>query len=474
MLSSTPFSDEIILEIFEHLTDAELLSLATISKRIHDLALLSHLSRYGITEDDIASNSFPELTTSGAFPAFCIARFITGVDTLRLRFDPRAKLDQDVRALAKLSRKMPLIKSIDLEFCQWPARVQMAAVRRCDMEGLILTLISAYRSRPSVALSVLGVSVIRPQKPPFYGVHRLYSGVRALGSKKYGRTAPLIKEQEFRQELAIFPLMRAGGVIPNVSIRAFDPPSSLGTLLVLRASGISDLRFPPTLRLSMAEMSDIFANVKLPLLRSVEAPLWRISSASLHVFLCRHPSLHRLRLQGKADPPKSAKASSLAKREPLPPDALPQLKHMLGSVNLVAWVLASPHPFPQLTGVTIELHAGASTREYYDDTLQGIARRPALDILSLQIYDWHPWAKKNFDPARAPERNIPHLADLRLTFKYLPSIGTPGLPLLVEWLKLFRGVREVSLFENVPSRDICAVLGCACPQIKFVSYKLGK
>jgi hypothetical protein len=69
--------------------------------------LLSYLSRYGITETDIAANSFPQLSTSGAFPAFRIARFITGVDALRLRFDPRTQLDRDVRALASLARRLP-------------------------------------------------------------------------------------------------------------------------------------------------------------------------------------------------------------------------------------------------------------------------------------------------------------------------------------------------------------------------------
>ncbi|KAJ7698391.1 hypothetical protein B0H17DRAFT_1050887 [Mycena rosella] len=146
---------------------------------------------------------------------------------------------------------------------------------------------------------------------------------------------------------------------------------------------------------------------------------------------------------------------------------------MLGSAALLGWVLASPHPFPQLTSVTIELYKGASTREHYHATLRGMAQRPALTTLSLQIYSWLPWAPKNFDAAAAPEREARHIADLRLTFKHLAGMGRSPAP-LVKWLRLFCGVREVSMFDPGPIKNICAILGRELPQMKFTSYKLGK
>ncbi|KAJ6559300.1 hypothetical protein B0H10DRAFT_2119743 [Mycena sp. CBHHK59/15] len=460
------FSDEIILEILEHLTDAELLSLAGISKHIHELALLSHLSRYGITENDIASNSFPPLSTSGAFRAFLLARFITGMNELRLRFDNSAQLDRDVRALTNLVQRLPPIRSIDLD-------AEMAAVRLGDMEGMVLSLISAYRSRPSVAISPLPVSIIRPHKPAFHAVRRWYSGIGTLGSEKYDRKGPLIDDQDFREEMGIFTLMRMGGLIPNISIRAFDPPNPLGTLIVLHASGISDLRFPSGLRLFCVEMSAIFENLQLPLLHGVEAALSTISAPSLLTFLRRHPTLRRLRLPGPPDHPKAPKSNTRARRDPLPPDALPQLEHVFGSVHLVAWVLASAHPFPQFTAVTIELHDGASTRDDYHNALRGIARRPALSTLTLHLDGWSPWNARDFDPATAPESDVPHVADLRLTFKW-PSGVIRKPELLVEWLRLFRGLREVSLFNHISTTYLSGLLGRECPNIKFTWYKLGK
>ncbi|KAJ7110638.1 hypothetical protein C8R44DRAFT_883771 [Mycena epipterygia] len=466
------FSDEIILEVLHHCSDAELLELSTISRHIHELALLSLLSRYGITESDIASNSFPPLSTSGAFRAFPLARFITGVDELRLQFDYNCQLEKDVRALTNLVRRLPPIKKIDLEFPPRFVRAQTAAVRRCDMEGAMLALISAYRSRPSVAVSPLTLSIIRPRKPAFYAVRRLYSGIRAMGSKNYVRKGPLIDDQEFRKEMFLFALLRVGGVIPNISIRAFDPPNPLGTLIVLRAAGIANLRFPSNLKLSCAEMSAVFDNLKLPLLRSVEAALSTISPPSLLAFLCRHPSLQRLQLRGPPDHPK-AKSKTCTEREPLAPGALPQLEHVLGSAHFVAWVLASAHPFPQFTAVTIELHKGVFIREDYQNALCGIALRPVLCTLTLHLEGWDPWSAKDFDAATAPERDLSQIADLRLTFKFPSRVGR-NLALLVEWLRLFRGLREVSLFDTMPLGNLSGLLGKECPNITFTSYKLEK
>ncbi|KAJ7767043.1 hypothetical protein DFH07DRAFT_938636 [Mycena maculata] len=460
------FSDEIILEIFENLTDAELLSLAPISKHIHDLALLSYLGRYGITESDIANNTFPQLSTSGAFPALRVARFITGLTTLRLRFDPSRKLDGDVRALQNLMRRLR-INSVDMDFLSRSTRRHARAVRQCDMVGMLFTLVSDYHSRPCVAISPIVVSIIRPQKPPLSAVLRVYSAMRAIGSKRYIRKWPAIEEEQFRQELTLFPIMRAVGVIPSISVQAFNPPHALGTLIVLRASGISALRFPPNLKLSAGEVTAIFENLTLPLLRGVEAAFSVVSRAPLHGFLCRHPTLERLRVSG---PPKRGK--STAAPPALPCDALPRLEHILGSAQLNAWVLASENPFPQLTVVTLELHKGASTADAYRSTLRGVARRPAIDTVSLQIFAWLPWDGRHFHAGTAPEREVPYVVDLRITFK--AGTGVRNLPAMVEWLRLFPGLREVSLFDDIEMKTVCTILRKEFPQITFTAYKMGK
>ncbi|KAJ7440275.1 hypothetical protein B0H11DRAFT_2292954 [Mycena galericulata] len=459
------FSDEVILEILQHLTDTELLSLTCVSKHIHELALLSYLGRYGITENDISTHSFPPLSTSGAFKALLIARFITGVDELRLRFDNREQLDRDVRGLINLVQRLPPIRSIDLEFPPRLSRAERAAINHGDLEGMVLSVTSASRSRLSVVISPLPVSIIRPSR----AVYRWFSVIGALWSDRKG---PLIGDQDFREKMLIFPLMRVGGVIPSISIRAFDAPNPIGTLIVLQASGVFSLRFPSNLRLSNLEMSAIFENIQLPLLQSVEAALSTISASSLLTFLRRHPTLRQLRLPGPPHHGKALNSSTKTQRDPLPPDALPQLENVFGGMNLVAWVLASAHPFPQFTTASIELHNSTSILDDYRNALHGIARRPALSKLTLHIgSSWCPWNAMGVGPARAPESDVPHVTDLRLWFTF-GAIRNPAS--LAKWLRLFRGLREVALINHISSTDLAGLLGKECPGINFTSYKLGK
>ncbi|KAJ6536830.1 hypothetical protein B0H19DRAFT_1240699 [Mycena capillaripes] len=436
------FSDEIIFEIFEHLTDAELLPLASISKHIHDLALLAHLGRYGITETNIAAKSFPKLSTGGAFHAFRLARFITGVDALHLRFDQSHRFDRDVAALASLSRRLPRIKSIDLEFAICNTRMGGP----CDIGGLLLDLIAAYRSRPAIIVLPLTLSIVRPRKSAFHAIGQLYRRMRAVRSKAWKRTEPMIVEKEFREELLLFAVYRLEGLIPSVIIRSFDAPSPLGSLIILHAAHVSKLCIPPTLRLLPAELSAVFGNLTLPLLRTLEAAV-DISDPALSVFLSRHPTLQLLRLRELHFMPQRTSVA------PIPPDALPKLEHLLGTARVLAWVFASPHPFPNLGVATIELHGfpAVDVRDDYRAALRGLAWRPAADTIALHLKGWAPWNSPDFAAASAPERALEHVVDLCVTFQ-LPS-RVPHSAELVKWLRIFPSLQQVSLFNHLPLED---------------------
>ncbi|KAJ7210090.1 hypothetical protein GGX14DRAFT_626393 [Mycena pura] len=476
------FSDELFIEIFEHLTDADLLSLATISKHIHDLALLSHLERHGITVADIESHSVPLMSTDGAFHALRIARFVTAIEALRLRFDPSPKLHRDVSALEKFAQRLPPIKIIDLEFPPKPGRVQiLRSIQRSDMVGLLLTLTSAYHTRPAMVISPLNLSIVRPRKPSFYAIRRLYSAVRAIGSRKHARAPPSIKEQEFRAGLFVLPLLRRVGIIPDVSIRVFDPPEALGSLIVLRATVISSLRLPS---LRTEETSAVFAHLTLPHLRIVEGSFTHIEPTALYTFLTRHPSLQTLALRGP--PPDAASDKSVFKHRneahfdiaplaPLPADALPQLQHLRGSSRLAAWVLASPHSFHGLTAATFELHPGPTAQRDYAAALRGAARRPALTTLALHLHGWAPWNARRPEGEETPESCAEHVADLRLTFK-MPATHPRGAALMrwTGWFRLWAGLREVSLFDSLQLENLCVVLKAELPHIRFSTYELAR
>ncbi|KAJ7026360.1 hypothetical protein C8F04DRAFT_1125502 [Mycena alexandri] len=453
------FADEIFLEIFEHLTDMDLLSLATISKHIHELSLVACFGRYGITEADIAAKSFPPLSKSQAFPTIPLGRFVTTVDALRLRFHTSTQLNRDVNALASLVRRMEPIKSTDLDFSPWPRRLQPNVIR-CDMEALSLALVSPFRMRPIVVISPLVVTVVRPHRPPVNVVRRIFRRVRTSGN-----TEATIDEKAFRDALVIFTLMRAGRVIPSVSVRAFDPPAPLGAVIIIGAARIQNLRFARDLGLSPAEVSVILDNLNIPLLRSIDAEQRSIPENALSAFLCRHPTVQHLSLRGPPPmPPLRILPTSM------PPDALPQLQHIIGSARLIAWVLASPDPFPQLVVTTIELYPAFGLPADYRAALHGLARRPTMDTLVLQFNGWTPWNEQEFTAPTAPERELQQVDDLRLTFR-LPS-RLPRSPAFIQWLRLFSSVRTVMLFGYVALDDWCVVLRKELPHIKFTSHVL--
>jgi hypothetical protein len=116
---SLPLPPEIHLEIFSYLTEDVLISLATVSTVIHELSLRTALARYGIVEETIRSQNFPQISTNGAFPAFCLARFIRGARKLNIYFDPQTDIYKTLRALEQLSRKFVHLPQIDLDLTSW-------------------------------------------------------------------------------------------------------------------------------------------------------------------------------------------------------------------------------------------------------------------------------------------------------------------------------------------------------------------
>ncbi|KAF8182385.1 hypothetical protein K438DRAFT_1840159 [Mycena galopus ATCC 62051] len=422
---------------------------------------MAHLARHGITETDIKACSFN--TTSDAVSALRVARFITRIDALRLRFKRShgSKFDRDVAELVLLARRSP-IRSIDLEFSPRNPTTE----RRGIIEDLTLDLISPYRSRPAIIVSPLAVSIARPRKPARSLVRRFFARLRRKAKHK-------IDEERFREAFLIFSLLLQGlgGGIPRVSIRTFDAPNPMGSLIVLYAPRISDLRFPASLRLSASEMNALLTELNFPLLRNINVTSCPIPEPALHSFLCRHPTLQGLRLAGCRLTNEQSPGSAPQSLQLLAPHALPRLEHVLGSARLVAWVLASPQEFPHLLVATIELY-GTGPQNDYRTALRGLARRSTADTLALQISGWAPWDASDFAAPTVPERTLPHVTDLRLTFR-VPA-RAPKATVLAQWLRLFTGLQKVSVFDALHLEARCVLLREELPHVTFMAYVLEK
>ncbi|KAF8212668.1 hypothetical protein K438DRAFT_1957289 [Mycena galopus ATCC 62051] len=298
---SPALSDEMLLEIFEHLDTKELLSLAAVSTHIHDVSLIMLLARHGITGPDIRAHSFD--TTSGALPALCVARFITRIDALRVRFEANAEFEREVNALATLGRRL-LIKSIDVKISPFPGLVNM------EERFKLFALISPHRSHSHRDRHVAASSSSAPA-------------------------------------LIVYPSETACPA--SVSICTFESLAVTG-ILVVRCSATTDSLYLAPHRLSSAEINFLLSHLYLPALRIISGCFG--IPTELSSFLRRHSTLQRLRLHCFR-PKESLTAPPLI---PLPADALPHLESVQAAARFIIWLLGAPSSFPHLDSATIELY----------------------------------------------------------------------------------------------------------------------
>ncbi|KAF7364250.1 F-box domain-containing protein [Mycena sanguinolenta] len=444
-MSASTLSDELVLGICECLTDADLLSLATVSKHIHDIALMTHLGRHGITETDIQAGSFQ--CTSGAVCALRTARFITKIEALTIQFQSRARLGWDIAALAGLARRVPPIKSVDLE---WGPLVGIdLRARKSALAHLFLDLVS-HRSQPAIIVCPKRISVVRPQQPIR---RRLLARLRVRGPRY--ESEPNIEKAELLQAFPTPPLKAA----LRMSIRVF--PGS-GSLVVLFPEVTEYMHFPLDIR--PAEVTLLLLHSNLPVVKVCSMDdTCAISDPALHPFICRHQTLRWLYLGG--DPADETMETDPIL--PLPSGSLPQLEGIHGSAYLLSWVLASLQNSPNLVYATIQLYLRPGTRDYYRTALCGLALRPTTRWLTCQFTGWAPWNTPDFAAPNAPERTLSHVTDLYLEFR-VPS-KLPQAAVLIEWLQLFDGLHQVAFYQvsSSSSKKLRIVLQKKFPNITF-------
>ncbi|KAF8211576.1 hypothetical protein K438DRAFT_2011099 [Mycena galopus ATCC 62051] len=267
-------------------------------------------------------------------------------------------------------------------------------------------------------------------------------------------------------------LARHGITETDIQAASFDTTSqALPALCVARfitrihvlRVHIEHLEISPDLRLSPAETSFLLTQRHLPALRTINVPLYSISMPILSSFLSRHPALQQVHICGR--PQERDSITPLPK--PLPLDALPRLRSLLGSARLLAWVLASTQPFPCLPMVIIELYSVPGAQDDYLTAMRGLAQRPTTHKLALDLNDWEPWNAPDFAAPTAPERAPARITELWLNF-WFPS-RPPHVTVLVQWLRLFGGLQEVILTHTAQLEDLSVRLRAEFPLVMITT-----
>ncbi|KAK7014269.1 hypothetical protein R3P38DRAFT_3002958 [Favolaschia claudopus] len=435
-------ADELILEVFQHLDDPELLSLATVSKHIHALAVLSCLGRHGVTQADVEAKSLPQLSMS-AFRALRVARFATGLESISLRLPPTRYINRYFQYLVDFCSRIKSIRFIELEL-PWD---YIPSIAPYSYEDHVYDLILARASCPILVVSPLGAYIVRPPAPTLLSHFR--------GALTLRKSNPIISRERFFAAVDF----RPEHLGRRVSIRLLDLPSPLGSLLVLGAPTVTHLRLTPNIRLSSAEVSAVLTTLTLPHLVGLEVTLCVTSEPALRSFLLRHKSLSAINLQTEGSGEEELPA-------PLSADMLLQTEQLIGSPRLVRWILSSHSSLPPLTSVTLELPSSKPSTNY----LAGLSERPLLTTLTLTICGWTPW--DDGDDVPHVESALPHVSDLHLTFYRSAAVPRRNPAKLVRWLRLFSGLQRVALCYALRLEAVCARLREDLPGVAVISRVL--
>ncbi|KAF7364225.1 hypothetical protein MSAN_01082100 [Mycena sanguinolenta] len=318
--------------------------------------------------------------------------------------------------------------------------------RNSALAHLFLDLVS-HCWESAIIVSPMRISVVRPQQPTRRG---LLAHLRVRGPKY--ESEPKLDETELLRAFPTFP----SRATMRMSIRVF--PGS-GSLVVLFPELTDDMSFPLDIR--PAEVTLLLLHLNLPMVMFCSLnDTSAVSDPALHPFICRHQTLTHLCLRGDL-----SKESTVTKPLlPLPSGSLPQLESIYGSACLLSWVLASPQNSPNLVYASIQLYPRPGTQDYYRTALCGLALRPTARQLAFQFMGWAPWHTADFAAPSAPERTLSHVLALYLEFR-VPS-KLPQATVLIEWLKLFDGLRQVT-FYSPSSKRLRIVLQKEFPNITF-------
>ncbi|KAJ7176870.1 hypothetical protein C8R46DRAFT_1213442 [Mycena filopes] len=398
---------ELILAIYEYLAEPELVNLYAVASAAKELAILTFVTRYGISE---------ALLQSGSLHISCSARRAFGysrpvVQGPTIRFDDREHVDHLPlwRTIVHFAMHAPVIPSIDFTF---PAN-NPDIVK--SFSTAVPSLMGATAFKPVLIINYSGSACVRPQGPH-----------STIDRGKLARTIQLSISTAAKQTQ-----------LSTIHIRAFpQATASVGCVVVVNPSAISFLDVDAAM-VSTSEWEFVLPRLKLPTLRRTRIHV-DLECSALSSFFANHAGIEHLDFR--------ADWSELFTESWHRFPSLPALKYLAGSARVINLALQRPavqkNQFPLLKCVCINFTPQVDDTADFPLALHRIAACSSVGCLALRIsaFSELPWTS-NLALADRPERALRNIRKVQIS----PWTHDSESAQFSEWLRMFPKLKKLEV-----------------------------
>jgi hypothetical protein len=451
---------ELLLIVFAHLEDEDLLRISLLSTRLHHVALELYLSRHGSYSETSVSLVGPPFRM---LPALRMALFVQDLPLVSLTFLTDWVAQGMLKGLERLIRRVSCVKKIEIH-CGYGRSIMRQREHLEAMEALLVAL----AGKACVELTMTGWYVRYPHD---------WTSKRPL-SKKI-RPVP------------------CHDLPPLTSLNAFhirhcnisSPTLRTWTINSINLSPITSLTLHSVTFSSHSPSSEILRLLALPLLSHLYIYSDRLIFSDVVIFLGRHPRVTNLSLAGGV---------AIISNSPFPAEALPILSVLKAPPHFVNHILSSRGALPSLEAVVIDpdfppmLHGEQSDLDQHfggiEECFVHLASREDVTTLRLILPpgSWAAhWLSEGSNPGQGERRSIGrslvHITTLEVDVCGCSSFSPEMAPLFVRWLALFPALRYVTFdsftFRQMSSNEQSAFadsIGEACSSMEAVEIRYTK
>ncbi|KAF8176362.1 hypothetical protein K438DRAFT_1979154 [Mycena galopus ATCC 62051] len=471
-LSLLQLPRELILSILDCLPEPELLRFCEVSSGSQQLALLTLLARYGVSESQIHSQELSKIS-SRAIHSLCASYPTILPNIRRLDFDfTNGDVDHlhPWRSLIHLAECFPIIPRISFAFSDRSSASERFSGLWNMLPTTLIALMGKSHARPVVIIHYLGVTALHPKVP------NLLKRALKTPTRPSALAVPVVDKMKLTRKLfSTIATASTRRLLSTISLRSFntDPPAPLGVLMVLNSSAISYLDIDDRV-LSRAEWEFLMGELHLPSLRAliirVDFEFNHQNHSHLSAFIEKHDKIEFLDFPRDWSCLHDDTRNSTLK--PFSTSTLLYLKHITASARVVAGILQIANEFPLLEYVGIgsrepilpadkdkaknrpKTDGDSNGAACVQDALRALAARPSVMTLVLHLQSIAlPWA----DFHSAEEKNtraetLNSIQKLELV-RWTREAGHTAFP---AWLALFPALQDVLISADMDTQPLTA------------------